>query len=175
METVLTALLVLALILYSLMAVSTAWITSQRALVDGWGAMQQRAAERAITRIDVTAVTVSGPAVTVVVRNDGENRLTDFADWDLILQYYDLSDQYRVVRLDYSAGSPAGEGWTVGSIYRDADCALPEAYDRDVLNPGEYLALDAALATSHDPQAVHLVVAGTASGVTSSRQFSGEP
>lgn len=175
MDTVLVALLVMMVILYGVLTLTSGWLSSQRLATDAWADRDARAVERSAAGLRITEATAWQGQVTLTVENSGGARLADYAGWDLILHCYTSTGQYRIERIGHASAASNGEEWDVRGIYVDAARSRSEAYDLGILNPGEALVIDVTLQTPLDPDAVHLAVLNAANGVGSSHQFQAVP
>ena len=88
MESVLVALIVIALVLFSILTLANTALVAQSALAKDWQAMQEVSNARAATRLMISDVQAQYGTVDVTIQNDGNAGLADFDEWDLILQYY---------------------------------------------------------------------------------------
>ena len=174
MESVIAALVSVALILFATLTVSQGTLSTTSALSDSWKTMEQRSGEIARTEILVSSVSVllSGARVDATVANDGSVHLSDFDEWDVVLQYYDAAGGYYIRRMSYTSnGSPGGNEWTVEGIYLDAGTSTPEVYEPDIFNPSEELVMTMSPSPSVGSGTANQLVAGTPNGVTSSIIF----
>lgn len=89
MENVLAAVVIIFLILFSVMTLSDVFIATQDSLHDTWQQAETRMDDQSHTSIRiVTAETdCTGRVLTVTLANEGSTRLSDFDDWDVIVQY----------------------------------------------------------------------------------------
>jgi hypothetical protein len=175
MDTVLIALLVMMVILFSVLTLTSGWLASQRLAAEAWDERQARALSRSATALRIAEASVQGGEITLTVENEGSRSLEDYGRWDLIVHCYTAMGQYRIGRLDHASVAPTGEEWDVQGIYADVSTLRPETYDPGILNPGEALVIRATLATPLDDEAIHLAVLGTGNGVVSRRQFGAIP
>jgi hypothetical protein len=175
MDTVLIALLVMMVILFSVLTLTSGWLASQRLAAAAWDEHQARALERSATALRIVEAAVQGGEIILTVENEGSSSLAEYSRWDLILHCYTATGQYRIGSLSHAAVAPAGGEWAVEGIYVDASRHREEVYDRGILNPGEALVIRARLATPLDDEAIHLAVLGTPNGVVSRRQVVATP
>ena len=146
---------------------------------------QTQGEERRMQRLHTSLVLVStttqnsGNDVKIVLRNDGEERLYDFDQWDLILQFY--SDgvppndpalyNYHVKYMKYVASNPQNLQWTVSGIYLSAAAATAEAFEPGILNPGEEIAILAKIYPFAAKNTSNQFVVSTPNGVVVSGFF----
>ena len=72
------------------------------------------------------------------VLNNGQTKIGDFPNWDVIAEYYDDEGSFHSSWLPYTADTPGINEWYISGIYYGE---LPEVYDPGLLNRGEYLSL----------------------------------
>ena len=171
METAIVSLICIGLIVFGGMTMSQGFLTS----VDTTTASLEQASSQneQIMRTELSVVTASSDnvgALDVTLLNDGQTKLSSFSKWDIIVQYY-AEDGYYVEWLPYEDVSPGTNEWTVGGIYVGGN---PEAFEPDILNPGETLEIVATL----DPPAVKdtilMVTISTPNGITASVSFASD-
>lgn len=136
METAITALIIIGVMMLAILGLSDRALSAQAALTDASLALQEREGERVRTILTPTDVAVdpTGEILQVTVKNSGATRLADFARWDVIVEYADgVTTQVRW----FPYGTQVNE-WTA-EIYQDAGASVPEVFDPNLLNPGEDL------------------------------------
>ena len=106
METVLAATLIVFLLMFGAFTLSEAYITTQDTMQTAWQDMANRMSDQMQTQLSaVTAQTDStGRVIELTLRNEGAQRLIDYENWDVFLQYYDNAtpEFYGVKRLPYT-------------------------------------------------------------------------
>jgi hypothetical protein len=105
--------------------------------------------EGEMMRTDLTGVSASLPSADTLLAefdNSGQIKLAYYNRWDLIVNYYDSSDDFNSTWLPYTEGTPGDNEWHITGFYLDGD---PEAFEPNILNPEEELELEAVL----DPEA----------------------
>jgi hypothetical protein len=111
--------------------------------------MEARQMDRSQTKISVVDATAPSAAqVHVLVRNDGQTKLADFEEWDVILRADNAAEWYAYP-----------SSWTV---------EIDEGIELDILNPGE------TMTVTLYPDSVgsdNLVVLTTPNGVSASQVF----
>lgn len=149
MESILSAIVVIFVILFAVLTLSYAFMSSQDMLQVTWVEMENRFDEQNRTQLDVEGAKTANGGTTILlrVRNDGDVKVADFEEWDVIAQYFDTAvpNVYHIKYLDYSSASPNSNEWTVAGIYADYDRNLVESYEPDILNPGEEAVLNLKL------------------------------
>lgn len=147
MENVLTGFVVVFLILFAALTLSSKAVANQQAVQSAWQQMEKRYDDQARTQFQPVRAKISSDGATLefAYRNIGSTRLTNFARWDVILEYDD-SSAHRVGWLRYAPQDPLAGEWTVKSISSDSAGEQPEAVERGIWNPGETLILQIKLA-----------------------------
>jgi archaellum component FlaF (FlaF/FlaG flagellin family) len=167
METVLTAFIILTLLLFAGGTLFEGYLTAQDTIQTAWQEMEERLGEQ--TRTSLTAVDAqtqsAGSVVELTLRNDGSVKLTDFEQWDVIIQHYAASSTYAIAWLPYVAGEPASNEWSVVGIYMDAAGLVPEVFEPGILNPGEEVVIRARVMPPVGPGSSNLASLTTGNGV----------
>ncbi len=173
METAIVSLICIALVVFGGMTMSQGFISS----VDTTSTVLEEMGDRGgeIMRTELATLSASCPAplrdtLTVRLKNDGQTKLADFNKWDVIVQYYDSGGSYYTKWLPYTEGTPGSNEWTVTGIYLDAD---PEAFEPNILNPGEEIRIEVKLDPGAGNSTTNLVVISTPNGIPASISFSG--
>ncbi len=163
MDTAITSLIVIAVLLLAVLTTSEHYFSSQDAILESWREMEERLGERARTDLSpVGAQTISsGSVVSVTLRNDGDTRLADFDQWDVILEY-DGSDYACHV-----AWYPYGSGQNEWSVYDIS----PDAFDPDILNPGEEVVIWVSVSPSVAVSTTNRTTIATPNGIATSTVF----
>ena len=135
METAITGLIVITVLLLAILNLSHSFLSSQDAVLESWREMEERLGERARTDISPLEATTKpgGATVEVILRNEGDTKLADFDQWDVILQYASGDVQW------YPYG--AGRSKWGKSIYLDYSEGTGESFDKKILNPGEEIVI----------------------------------
>lgn len=115
METVLTAFIILTLLLFAAGTLFEGYLTAQDTIQVAWREMEDRQGDQARTSlVTLDAQTQSsGSVVELTLQNNGSARLTDFDQWDLIIQHYSASSAYAINWLPYVTGEPSNNEWSV--------------------------------------------------------------
>lgn len=174
MENIIISIICIALVVFGGMTMAQGFFSSVDSSTLGWDTAKAR--DEAIMRTELSAVSTTMPAagsLKVTLRNDGQTKLSDFNDWDIIVQYYDGSDNYYVKWLPYTIGTPANNQWTVAGIYQDASGGTAEVFETGILNPGEEIVIWAELSPAVGSGTTNLVVISTSNGISASTTFSG--
>jgi len=174
MSNAIVALVVIALMLVATLTWSQAAFSSLDSASQSLKQTTQTTQEVARTDITVMRAQRNGSFVEVYVLNSGKVHLAQFANWDVLVQYYDASGSYYIVHLPYTVDSnPGNNRWTVASIYSNSSLTKQEVFEPGILNPGEVLFLKLKLVPSPGSGTTNMVTVSTANGVVASAQFSG--
>lgn len=146
MENVLTAVIVIFLFLFAGFTLSETLITSQDTLAIVEMDTQSRNQARLNTSLKITRTQTkdSGQTIQLDVLNDGQNRLYQYDQWDVIIRYTTADDQLFVSWVPYTRVFTTGNQWTIEGLYTDSQ---PETFDLQVLNPGETIVIVLNLST----------------------------
>ena len=108
--------------------ISTSWIERHEETVQQLDAKIIRTTETPTTR---------GPFVRLIMRNEGKVALSDFADWNVIVEI-DEQAELKVASLTYTTSTTiATDEWGIQAIYTDAASLTSEHAEPGVLNPDE--------------------------------------
>ena len=174
MESVLTAFIAIIIILFATLTHYHSTLSAQDTMQVSWQEMKERLGEQARTDLSPIGAQTSsaGAVVELTLRNDGETKLADFDQWDVIVQYYEAPTVYHIDWLLYVDGSePVSNEWTVVGIYLDAAGAVPEAYEPGILNPGEEVILRLRVSPPVGPDTTNLATLSTSNGISASAIF----
>jgi len=173
METILTAFIVLALILFATLTIFSGYLNAQDTLRLSWQEMQTRLNDQLHTDLSPiqTQIKSSGAVIELTLRNDGDTRLTDFASWDVILEYYTPPGDYEIDWYSYMEGEPAAGEWSVVGLYQDAATAEREHFEPGILNPGEEIVVRLRALPPVGPNTTNRAAISPANGVGTSILF----
>ncbi len=150
MENVLAAVVIIFLLLFGGMTMSSAYISAQETIITASQAVSNRVNDIAGTDIKAVGLKVidSGSVIEMTIRNDGDLKLADFDKWDLFAEYYDSAATpiYHAERLPYDSTGTMINAWSLDGIYLDAANGIDESYETDILNPGEEVVLHVRIA-----------------------------
>ncbi len=173
METALAGLFISIVLIFALLTLTQTALTTQDMLVVGEQEMQARLADQARTDLEISDIQVAGTTIDMMVRNTGDVMLSDFDEWDLILEYYRPNGvyTYTVNWLPNTVlASQYGE-WTTGSIYMSGGSYEPEVFDLGILNPGEEVEVAVHVTSPVAQNSINRVTIGVANGVRRSAYF----
>lgn len=158
MDTILVAVVIMALVIISGLIITVSVFQSANDLADSWKDMEAQSVSIKETAISATGNYSGG--LTIEIQNEGSTNLYDYDNWDFIIQRQSGDASH----LSYSGTYPPGSGnWAIEGIYIDG--GTPEVFDPDILNPGEVMAVSANQGID-DGETVRLIIS-TPNGVTS--------
>jgi archaellum component FlaF (FlaF/FlaG flagellin family) len=163
MESAVAAVIILTVFLFAVFNSALTFFTAQDSIMESWQVMEVRMEDRSRTSIDIinAETDASGEVVEITLTCDGNTRLADFDQWDVILQYDSAFGQ------QISWYGP--DEWSYGT-YLDAP-DVTDVFDPGILNPGEdmviWVPVDPAVSTS----STNLAVVGTQNGISATSVF----
>jgi hypothetical protein len=150
MENVLVAVIIIFILLFGAMTLTSASISAQTTMQDAAETMNARANEIDRTAISPVSLRVldTGSTIEVTVRNDGSLKLADFSRWDVFAEYYDNSATplYLTGRFDYDPTMTDNGTWSLGGFFLDHLKNVSEAYEAGIFNSGEEMVLNLKVA-----------------------------
>jgi len=171
METALTGLIVIAILVLAILTIAHSYLSAQDALLESWQEMEARLGEQ--TRTDLSPIGAEtkggGAIVEVTLQNAGNTKLADFDRWDVIVEYDDAISDHIIEWLPYE--ELGGSRWTVKGIYLDASEGTAEAFEPGILNPGEEIVVQMWLTPTVGMTTTNLATIVTPNGVTASTVF----
>jgi hypothetical protein len=170
MESLITVILVVTLILFAGLNIFQETLEAQDALTTTWQEMEEISGDRARTTLTPISSTIksNGAIVEVIFKNEGSTKLTDFDRWDIFMQYYTDSASYRSDWYPYVAVYPGSNQWTNAGIYVDASTAQPEVYEPGILNPGEEIIIQLQLMPTIGMTTTNMLTLSTEYGIQAS-------
>ena len=172
METAIVSIVCIALIVVGGMTMSQSFLSSVDTTAVGLEHIGVR--DEAIMKTNILpldASLISGNVLEVALRNTGQTKLSDFAKWDVIVQYYDGSSNYIVKWLPYTSGALGDNQWRVKGIYLNWQAPTAEAFEPGILNYGEEIVIQAQVNPVVGRKTTNLVVISTPNGVSISNVF----
>jgi hypothetical protein len=163
METALVSVVSIGFIIIASMTMIMNSFQSASLFANSWKEMEEQAGN--IRRTEVSMVPPEdylGGAINLTVENDGQTNLGSFTHWDVIGQRQSGAANYAIYTDSYPPGS---NQWTVLGIYL-AD-GSPEAFDPDILNPGEHMTMAINLSPEIGEGETGRITVSTPNGVTS--------
>lgn len=175
MENAIITILCIGMLIFAAQSISESALSTSNQSVNAWKQMEDTARDLSRTHVrGISASTADGVAVDAVVRNDGETKLEDYDEWDVILEYDDASDNLYVARFTYNSGTPGSlsdNEWAVEGVYRDAATATAEQWDPWILNPDEEIKISLKVNPAIRSGSPCLLGISTPNGATATVQF----
>ena len=137
--------------------------------------IEEASEERAKKPKNVAKPNVRNLQFDVSIRNTGQTSLGHFADWDLVIRYYDTAGNVglNLEWMSYvTTSTPATLEWTVEGIYSDASSLVGEIYEPNLLNPGEEIILRANITPAIPGGTSNSITIGASNGVSIPAPFS---
>lgn len=168
MESAITILILSALLIFAIVGLSQVALSTQASLAQSTGQMQERVGDRARTSLTVLGAQTSaeGDWVAVSLRNSGSTKLSDLAEWDVILQYSDGVTNWAKW---YPNGNGANE-W-VEQNYLSASSFTPEVVDPGILDPGEEAVITVTVSPPIGAGTTNMAVVAVPNGISASTIF----
>jgi len=177
METAIVSIICIVLLVIGGMTMSQGFLSSVDTTTLGLETVSER--DEGIMRTDLSTLSATLPAtnrVEVALRNSGQTKLSDFARWDVIVQYYDSGGTYYVKWLPYTENVTLGDNqWRKRGIYLNSENLTAEVFEPGILNPGEELVIEAKVSPATGVGTNNLIVTSTPSGIPASIAFSNQP
>lgn len=166
METVITAVIMISLLVLLVFGLSQQLLVSQAQITDSSRVMQERLGDRLRTNLTPAdaSVTPLGDYVNVIVKNTGSTKLADFQQWDVLLQYTDAGNGKQANWYAYSTQ------WNY-QILQNMSPSTPEVIEPGILNPGEYLLVQVQVAPSIGISTTNQATIATPNGVVATTVF----
>lgn len=109
-----------------------------------------------------------GATVEVILSNEGDTKLADFDQWDVILEYKDGGGSCHTEWYPFGLGI---NEWTKTGIYLDASTATGEVFDKGILNPGEEIVIQVSVSPWVGSPTTNLATVVTPNGISASTVF----
>jgi hypothetical protein len=168
METTITGLIVISLLLIAVVTIGYAYFSAQSAMVVSFQEMSERLGDRARTNIVPQSATtlLLGTRVELTLKNEGTTKLADFQKWDVIVQYQGEDAQSHTLWVPYGSGSNT---WTYQLYLAAPD--VPEVVEPDILNTGEEMVLQVSLSPAVTTLSTNSISVATPNGIRASTVF----
>ena len=170
METAIVSLICIALVVFGGMTMSQGFLTSVDTTTSGLEEISNRGED--IMRTELSTVNYTMPSASrlyVRLENSGQTKIASFDKWDVIVQYRDSGGSYYVKWLPYTEGTLGDNQWQKSRIYIENED--PEAFEPDIVNPGETIEIEAKLEPSVGNGYTNLMVISTPNGIPASIYF----
>jgi hypothetical protein len=164
METTITGLIVISLLLIAVVTIGYAYFSAQSAMVVSFQEMSERLGDRARTNIVPQSATtlLLGHRVELTLKNEGATKLADFQRWDVIVQRQGDAPLW----VPYGSGDNT---WTYQLYLVAPD--VPEVIEPDILNTGEEMVMQVSLAAPVGEASTNTISIATPNGIRASTVF----
>lgn len=164
MESVIPAVILIALLLVTASTVAESYVELQEAMYESQRDMLTSVEDRIRTSIAILdgEVDTLGHA-SVVVANDGSTKLADYDSWDVIIEY-DGGGGHHIKHPGYEA---AGDKW-----FEMFDEEV-DVIDPGILNPAEQMTIQIQVVPEVDKHSVYQVTVTAPNGVSTSAVLDG--
>ena len=163
METAITALIILTVVLFGALTLAQVYLSSQDAILESWREMEERLGERARTDISpVGATTINANKVEVTLENEGSTKLADFDEWDVIVQYDTIGGGHEIKWLSYVEGVPSSDQWSED---------IGEIFEPGIFNPEEAMTITIGLTIQIGQLTTNTVTIATPNGISDTAVF----
>ena len=125
------------------------------------GAQNRTSLEATGSSIDPT-----GANITITVLNNGQTNVSQYAQMDVVLQYFDENGVRYDKWIPYTSGALNADTWTTGTFTNDV-------FEPGILNPGESMEVTVRVNPPVGAGTTNRAVIGTENGVTLQTYFSG--
>ena len=171
METAITALIVISLLVLSILMVTERSLSAQASFSESLRQMQDGIEERSRTGVTpIKAETkADGATVEITLKNTGNTKLADFGRWDVILEY-DMGGSWQTRWYSYTA-SLASNQWTVAGIYLNAATPTAEVFEPNIFNPGEEMVIQVSVSPVVGSPTTNRATIATPNGISASTVF----
>lgn len=166
METVVSALIIIGILILVVFSAAFYMLNTQAAISDSSRVMQARMTDRARTGMTLVSTVTDAPGdyAQIILQNTGMVKQSDLKNWDVIVQYTDALGGFHAGWYTYPIS------WTA-QIYQTLPSQL-ETIEPGILNPGEYLAFQIHLVPPAKTGTTNLATITTPNGVTLETIFS---
>jgi hypothetical protein len=166
METVITAVIMISLLVLLVFGVAQHLMTSQAVISNSSRALQDRLGERARTGLTPGGATVAplGDSLSVTLKNTGSTKLADFQQWDVILQYTGADDSSQAKWYAYPTQ------WTA-QIYQSISPNVAEVIEPGILDPGEYVTVQVTISPAVKAGTTNLATIAAPNGIGATMVF----
>ena len=167
METALTGLIVITLLLLAVLTIGQTYLATQNAILESWRGMEERLGDRARTDLSLVSseTSVGGGIVRLTLRNDGNTKLADFDRWDVIVQYNQTGGGFAQQWLPYDELG-TDNSWLVSYSEGTMDVFEPR-----ILNSGEQMVIEITLNPTVAMTTTNWVTVAAPNGISASTVF----
>jgi hypothetical protein len=170
MENGLPAILIAAILMLSTVLMARGGFMGADAIGQSLRGSETRYGEQNRTSLIVTntAIDGAGANITITVRNDGQTPVANFANMDVVVQYFAEGGTRYDKWIPYTAGALAADTWTIGAFTNDV-------FDPGILDAGESVAIEIRVNPVVGATTTNRAIIGTEKGVTVQASFAGPP
>ena len=163
MESALVSMVLLVLMIVGNVTMTMDSIQSTAKIAASWKATEVQTNTTMRTNIvSLPPDNYYGGTIELTAKNEGQVSISDFAQWDVIIQEQGANADY----MTYSASCPPGDNqWAVKGIFISDN--VPEVFDLNILDPGEELVLDINPGAAMTVGQTLKITLSTSNGVTS--------
>jgi hypothetical protein len=166
MENAIASLLMIGLLIFGAMTVSSSSMNAIDDLTASWKTMEKQERNTRLTSIAIASCETyaNGARVEISVRNNGSCSISNFTHWDVIAHYSSGATQW----LSYTDATP---GWSISGITIFSNGGS-EVVDPGILNPGEAALLIVRLDPAVAVRSNNWLKVSTPNGITAETAFS---
>jgi len=170
MENGLPAILIAAILMLSTVLMARGGFMGADAIGQSLRGSETRYEEQSRTSLTVTGTAIDGTGanITITVRNDGQTSIANFANMDVVVQYFGEGGPRYDKWIPYTAGALAADTWTIGAFTNDL-------FDPGILDAGESVAIQIRVNPVVGHATTNRAIIGTERGVTVQTSFAGPP
>lgn len=170
MENGIPALLIAAVLMLSTVFLARGGFVGMDAVGQSLKQSETSIGEQNRTGLTSTAESIdaSGTNITVTVLNNGQTDIGQFAQMDVVLQYFDEAGVRHSEWIPYTSGALGADTWTTGTFTNDV-------FEPGILNPGESMQILVRVNPAVGHGTTNLAIIGTGNGVTMQTLFAGPP
>jgi hypothetical protein len=161
MDTAIAGLIVITILVLSMLTLFHGFLSAQDTIFASWRQMEGRMSERARTDLSPIGAetTPLGNAVQITLKNEGDTKLADFDQWDVILQYTDGDGHLSTLWCPLGSGQ---NQWTK---------TIDDLFEPGILNPGEEMVIEAFVSPAVGSPSTNVATIATPNGITATAVF----
>jgi archaellum component FlaF (FlaF/FlaG flagellin family) len=161
MDTAIAGLIVITILVLAMLTLFHSFLSAQDTISASWQQMTKRMEERARTDLSPVGAetTPLGNAVEITLSNEGDTKLADFEQWDVILQYTDSDGHATTTWCSFGSGQ---NQWTK---------TIDELFEPGILNPGEEMVIEALVSPAVGSPSTNTATVATPNGITATAVF----
>jgi len=161
MDTAIAGLIVITILVLAMLTLFHSFLSAQDTVSVSWQQMAGRMEERARTDLSPIGAetTPLGNAVEIMLSNEGDTKLADFEQWDVILQYTDGDGLVTTTWCSFGSGQ---NQWTK---------TIDDLFEPGILNPGEEMVIQALVSPGIGSPSTNIATVATPNGITATAVF----